>query len=234
MKKRPTEPITEGAGGEQTHPAFAVVGISRSKGTPRALFQSDLMHSSTIVLSIQTATRIRDLNRDWVHPDKTLLEIEMSETQWGGIVSSMGLGSGVPVTLRTRESDPFVPDLPYQPRTEENRREVAEKVDELLAQVREAVEALDAAEENKAGIKERREIRRNLKSLLQNAGRNAQYAVDSLSEAAENTVNQARADIETHLMTTAAAHGIPITVAFPDLAQLPGLSTAALEAPVEK
>lgn len=211
------EPVSTGANGDQEHPAFAVAAVNRSQGTPRALFQSDLMHSNTVTLSIQTAVRKRDLNRDWVHPQETLIEIEMSQTQWGALVSSVGRGSGVPVTLRSRESEPMVPGLPYEPRTAENTREVRETVTKLLSRVQTAMEELDAAEENKAGVKERRELRRNLRSAIVNAGGNAQFAVDSLSNAAESLVQQARADIETQIMQTAAAYGLESSVILPPL-----------------
>lgn len=124
------EPIIDyTAGGDQSHPAFGVAGVVRREGTPRALFQSDLMHSSTIVPTVQTATRNRELNRDWVHARDDLIEIEMSQTQWGALVASMGRGSGVPVTIRRRETQVNVPALPYQPRTAESRREVQETVE---------------------------------------------------------------------------------------------------------
>lgn len=211
------EPIKEDGRGDQTHPAFGVAGVVRRDGTPRALFQSDLMHSSTVVLTIQTATRKRDLNRDWVHPRMELVEIEMSETQWGALVSSMGKGSGVPVTIRRLENDPFVPDLPYEPRTAENRREVGEVVQKLLESVSAAMAAVDAVEANKGGTKARREALDDLRRAISYAPGSAQFAVDSLTEAAESLVNQAQADIETQLLRAAAAHGLVPPVAYPRL-----------------
>lgn len=225
MTRRIQEEPGVDANGDQSHPAFAVATVHTSSGTPRALFQSDLMHNNTIVLSIQTATRRRDLQRDWVHPRRELIEIEMSETQWGALVSSMGKGSGVPVTLRRTENEAFVPALPYQPRTAENRREVRETVERLLADATAAMAALDAAEDSKAGVKERRELRNKLRSTLDNAGGNARFAIDSLAEAAESLVNQAKADIETHIMRASATHGVDPSVVFP------GLELKEIEAP---
>ena len=217
MTPRVQEEPTIDANGDEAHPAFALATVHTSSGTPRSLFQSDLMHNNTVVLSVQTATRRRDLQRDWVHPRRELIEIEMSETQWGALVSSMGKGSGVPVTLRRTENEAFVAGLPYQPRTAENRREVRETVERLLADATAAMAALDAAEDSKAGVKERRELRNRLRATLDNAGGNARFAIDSLAEAAESLVNQAKADIETHIMRAAAAHGVEASVVFPGL-----------------
>jgi hypothetical protein len=218
MSRREEEaPISEDVDGTQSHPAFGVAGVTRRQGTPRALFQSDLMHSSTIVLSVQTAIRRRDLNRDWVHPREELIEIEMSETQWGSLVSSMGHGAGVPITIRRREADGYVPTLPYEPRTAESRREVDETVTKLFARAKESFELLEAAEARGAGVKERRELRRSLGLTLDSVGGNAKYAIDSMTEAAASLVSQAQADIEVHVSRAAAAYGIEAPVTFPQL-----------------
>ena len=75
------------------HPAFGVAVLSRRHSTPgQVLFQSDVAHQET--LSIRRAERVRDLKRDWVHAEE-LVEIEMSTAQWGALVSSIGMGSGI-------------------------------------------------------------------------------------------------------------------------------------------
>lgn len=214
---RSIQAVAKNDKGDDTHPAFGMAGVVRREGTPRSLFQSDLKHSSTIVMFVHTATRARDLNRDWVHPCKEIMEIEMSEVQWGAFVSSMGKGSGVPVTLRRTETQTFIPQLPYEPRTAENRREVDEVVTRLFAGVKEALDELNVLEDNKAGVKARREARQKLQAAFTNAGSNARFAVDSLTKAAESVVNQAKADIETHVLRAAQRMGIEPPVTFSTL-----------------
>lgn len=141
----------------------------------------------------------------------------MSETQWGALVSSTGKGSGVPITIRRRENHVTVPSIPYEPRTSVARAEAQSVVARLLEEAKEAMKALDAAEDNKLGVKERRAARGRLRAALSNAASNAQFAVDSLTEATESLVNQAKADIETHVMAAAAGYGIAAPVAFPAL-----------------
>lgn len=210
---RSVQAVGTNAHGDEVHPAFGMAGVVRREGTPRSLFQSDLKHSSTIVLFVHTATRKRDLNRDWVHPRQELIEIEMSQVQWGAFVSSIG-GSGVPVTLRRTQEQVFIPQLPYEPRTAENRREVDEVVTKLFSGVQEALDELDALEDAKGGVKARRDARRKLRSAFTHAGANSRFAVDSLTEAAESVVNQAKADIETHVMLATQRNGIEPKVSF--------------------
>lgn len=206
MTPRPEEPPEIDEHGDEKHPAFGMATVHRKHGSARPLFQSDLTHSNTIVLSVTTATRHRELKTDYVHPQQELIEIEMSETQWGALVASVG-GGGVPVTIRARETERHVPDLPYQPRLAENHREVTELIDRLFERAKKAMHALDQAEDNKAGVRERRELRAELRHLLESASGNAQFAVDSLSGMAAAVITQVQADIEAHLLRSAATHG---------------------------
>ncbi|KIA73373.1 hypothetical protein ANMWB30_23000 [Arthrobacter sp. MWB30] len=191
----------------ETHPAFATASVLRRSGTPRTLFQSDLRHHETITLTIHEAERTRDLNHDWVHPTKNIIEIEMSLAQWGSLVSSMGLGSGVPVTLRWRAGEGNLPRLPYLPRIQKNLEEVHGAVDKLLGRARASLGDLVDAIEQKKGVKAIRDALRTHRFVLENAKDNAGFAVTSLVEAAEHVTTQARADIESHILATMQSTG---------------------------
>lgn len=205
-----------GIGGRrETHPAFGVAIVTRGQGTPRTLFQSDLQHNETITLRIETAERDRDLHRDWVHPRESIVEVEMSLAQWGALVSSIGLGSGVPVTIRSRESLWDVPLLPYEPRIAENIAETRAVVADLLENAKRTLIDLDSAIEGKQGVKAVRDALRQHAASLANAESNAAFAVKSLKESAESVVAQARADIESQIMQ----------------AQIVAQSQASIEAP---
>ena len=211
-----SEPNSMG-GTEETHPAFGVAIVSRRSGTGRALFQSDMLHNETIALTIETASRTRDLNHDWVHSRGELIQVEMSLAQWGALVSSIGIGSGVPVTLRRTENVNQVADLPYQPRIQANLDEVKGSVGKLLARAAETLTVLKAAVEGKKGVKEVREALRNHEATIANAPINAAYAVKSMSTAAEKVTSQARADIESQILSAARMTGLDASVQVPEL-----------------
>ena len=219
-----TEPIhsepDERSGRRDTHPAFGTATVARSSGTPRTLFQSDLRHNETITLRISTAERIRDLNHDWVHQRKALIEVEMSLAQWGSLVSSIGIGSGVPVTLRHTESTVRVPDLPYEPRIAESVAETKGTVAKLLARAQETLAALEAAVEGKQGVKAVRDALRNHRATIANAESNAEFAVTSLTRAAETVTSQARADIEAQILTAQMITGTRASIAAPEMSAL--------------
>jgi hypothetical protein len=218
--------VDEGDGRiRETHPAFAVVSVTRSSGTPRALFQSDLRHQETITLTVSEADRIRDLNHDRVHPTRELIEIEMSLAQWGSVVSSMGIGSGVPVTLRRRETLGRVASLPHLPRIRKNLDEVNGAVDKILERAMSSFTALTEAIEEKKGVRAVREALRAHGFSLSHAKNNADFAVTSLAEAAEFVTSQARADIEAHVLAAMQQTGqMPSIEVMTFEADQPGIS----------
>ena len=201
----------------ETHPAFALAAVTRAQGTPRTLFQSEIQHSHTVTLSIRRAERARQLNRDWLFPRQELIEIEMSEAQWGALVSSVGIGSGVPVTLRATESDPIVPGLSFEPRLETSVDEARAAVGKLLKEARESLAALVEAVETRAGSRAFKDALSRHQAVLRNAEANAAFAVKSLNEATENVLAQARSDFETQVLASAQALGLEDAIGRPQL-----------------
>lgn len=73
----------------ETHPCYAVIGVSHVQGTPGSVcFGSDFRHHATIRLRIQRASLRRGLSHDWVHPtaggrqSRDVVEIEMTALGW--------------------------------------------------------------------------------------------------------------------------------------------------------
>jgi len=200
----PTEPTVNEHGAE-THPAFGMISAHRISSTPgQVLFDSDITHQHTVRISVQRATRGRDLHRDWIHETgRDLIEVELSEAQWASFVSSMNT-SGVPCTLRKTESDWNLPGLVYDPRLALSMAETKDAADRMFRQAQAALEAYEQAVADKAPAKERAAKLRELRTALNNAEPNVTYAAKSLSEHAENVVQKARADIEA--MVGAEAH----------------------------
>ena len=195
---------------DETHPAFGLATVTRQTGSARALFQSDIEHRDTIVLSLATASRRRDLSQDRVYPETELVEIEMSQAQWAQLISSIGLGSGVPVTIRRRiDIDSTVPEIPFTPRIAENMTEVEQSVTASLTRIAATVDALEAVLPARSS-KAVRDALWNIRRAIDGAPRHARFAVSSLKEAAENVQGQVIADLETHVLRVAHQLGVDV------------------------
>ena len=204
MGRERVEPVLDEDGWER-HPAFAVIGASRGSVSPpgASLFDSEIRHQHIITLRIKTARRKRDLSRDWIHADKTLIEVAMSMSQWAEMISSLNTGDGVPCTLEMTGGTEFnhmIPGVPYSPRMQQSLDEVTEAAEKMLDPVRKAFAAVQE-KPNKGNI-------RNLEIALQNATPNVTFVAKSLSEHTETTINKAKADLEAYIVQTAERHGL--------------------------
>lgn len=218
-----TTDVTIDEHGNETHPAFGLIGAHRisiagGQHNGTTLFDSDFVHQNAVRISIKAATRRRDLHRDWIHGGKEYIEIEMSEAQWASFVSTMNVGDGVPCTLRRLDGQ-RIPKVPYAPRLAASIDEARQAADLAFTAIAEAMAAYDALDP-KAPAKQRRGALNNLRSAIANASDNVAYAAKSLGEHAENVVTKARADIEAYVVAKAGQLGIEV----PELgsAGLPG------------
>jgi hypothetical protein len=202
MSREITEPTTN-KHGDEVHPSFGLISANRvSAGPPGvSLFDSEIRHQHFITVRIATASRKRDLNRDWLHRDEEFVEIEMSESQWASFVSSMNSGSGVPCTITRREDDLMVPSAPYVPRMEHSMNEVRGAAQDAMERVKEAFAAYKE-KKNAANL-------RDLEIAVGHVEPNMVFAAESLTEHAENVVQKAKADIEA--MVTARAQQLGLT-----------------------
>jgi hypothetical protein len=213
--------------GDEVHPAFGRIHASRvshggGKHGGAVLFDSDLIHRHTVRVTIESATRKRDLSHDYIHGGKELIEVEMSEAQWASFVSSMNT-SGVSCTLLHTPEGP-VPGLEYHPRMAESMAEVRDSAAKVFAEAKAAMAAYDAIDP-KAPVKERRRALDNLRSTLRNSEANVAFAATSLTGHVENVVSRARADIEAMVSTEAQRLGL--TSADRQMLELPAMPVTA-------
>ena len=190
----------------ETHPAFGMIGAYRvSNGPPGSVvFDSDTRHQHSVVVQIWHAERARDLHHDWIHSRDQIIEVEMSEAQWASFVSSMNT-SGVSCTLRRIQGEQ-VEKLEFAPRLEQSMRETRDAAHRAFDEIQEAMRVYEETPSTPA--KAKKEALAKLRTAINNAVPNVDFAGKSLGEHAENVVQKARADIEAMVARQAAELGI--------------------------
>lgn len=233
--QRPTvEVSTDYAGTKEveTHPAFGVATVSRVQGSVRNLYQSDMAHAETIRLSISNSKRIRSYNEDRTTTEENIVEIEMSLAQWGALISSIGIGSGVPVTILNSACVPgHIPSIESEPRIQKNIDEVRASSTNSLAAISKSFDGLETAFNEKAGVRVLREKISALHYAIKNAPENSAFAVKQLQKAAENLVAQAKSDIEAHILQANTI--VQDSVQLPAQLKLRQIESAAQESPYD-
>lgn len=99
--------------GHESHESWLLIQADgRSTLGPGArLFGSDTPHQYHVVVTISRCIRTPDVDR--LYETSVLMEIAMSQTQWGEFVSSFNRAGGVPATLRHLDGRD-VPQVPTE------------------------------------------------------------------------------------------------------------------------
>ena len=103
---------------------MGMISWSRTCGSARPLFGTEIETANPVKLSISHAEESRDLSRNWYHARKEIIDIEMSPVQWAEFLVS-GNTSGVPCTIKylngMKMSDPKTSTIKedYNKETEE-------------------------------------------------------------------------------------------------------------------
>ncbi len=180
--------------GDETHESWVTIRANLVSGLTR-LFDSEITHQHYVSVTVQRCTRKRDLHRDWLYNTKTLIEIDMSQAQWGAFVSSFGNGSGVPATLDWFDG-PVPRVAKVDSRLDKSHKEVRNSHAKGLENVKVAHARVQEAFDQKLGIKETRLRLATLQRAIDHMPGDVEFAAKSLTEHVENVVTKARSDIE--------------------------------------
>lgn len=191
-------PVTHKRGDEQvtTHPAFGQVRLVRHSGQAR-LYGSDFEHQHWMSLQIAPSARIRRYHEDsYQREAQSLVEIDLTESQWASLLSSVGLGEGVPCTL-TRLNGKAVPGIEDEARrTEQFSAEVKESFEKAFTQLSE----LGADIESQKGLsgKAKAALQAKIQAARRELEANVPFAASQFAEYMEDTVSAAFTEINAH------------------------------------
>ena len=223
MSKRPTQlPTIEDidSPGDRgalhfRHPAYGTIEVSHPMGGSDVYFGSRVEHQSRVCVTISTGSLKRDLSNDWIHSEKLLLELELTDAQWAQFVSSHS-GRATPCTFRhypkgaLENGLEIVPGIAGDPDarpsfSEEMRKTLRKEV----ADLRDAVKRMDAMlESGKLGKKELQDIRNNVAWGAERVASNGGFVAEQFTEHMETVVSDARIEIEATMRNTIQTIGL--------------------------
>lgn len=198
--------ISQGQMGEEySHPAFGQISCSRVTGGNNYLYGSDFAHHNTVRISITGSVVVRDHGIERAHNGRELIEIEMSESQWASMVSSLNMGSGTMCTLRRVAGE----KMPHLPPPEDKQEIFAKSMDETLAKAKEHAKELRIMLEQ-SGLPKKKvdEMLRKLGQVDMNIGSNVEYVGKVFGEHMETTVSKAKTEVEAYVTGTIARAGL--------------------------
>lgn len=201
---------------EITHPSFGMIGWSRVQGTFKDLYGSSIKHSNAITLKIHASYLGRELSRDWFHSRELLIEVDLSPNQFSDFITTPNMGDGVPCTVRYIKGVGHIDgkEIPmkrkqFEQEFKKDMRSIGTNFDDLEA----CIKDLKLSNKDKEILKSKIfEVRRIFDDHLP-------FAQKSFNEQLDNSVTEAKAEIEGFVDMKVRALGI---------AKLKELSSVAL------
>ena len=196
-------------GTNTTHESYGIVGVSRRTGDPGNLFGSSIRHHNYVALTIKRATDNRDLHRNWYYGHESLIQIEMSNTQFAEMITSMNIGDGVPCTIRyvenKRMEDP--PGISQRQVFEDEFRADMQKVGDKISS---AISEAEALLSNKGNVKiaDRKKILGLLESITQDINSNMPFVQSQFNEVMDRTVLESKNEVEAFVTNKVTSLGI--------------------------
>lgn len=186
--------------------AFGMIGYSHVQGQTD-LFEVDYPQGHFICLTIKTAKKDeRHGYGAYIHAEKDIVSIMMSEVQWAAFIAAPNRGEGVPCTLK-HYRDPVTGDF-KQPRYKRPDKDAAERMRDKVsgdaaAMVENLTKTLDKVEEMLAAGSLKKGDLQAIRSMLFNNRQalkdNLPFLVERIDETINEAKERAQAEVTAHI-----------------------------------
>lgn len=205
------------------HPSFGTVSLHRYTGGGKQ-FMSPINTHGGMKIVVHSARLLHDfsLGTDSVYAEDTLFEFEMSFTQFAEFVTSQGIGSGVPCTLR------YVDGMSIQPcevptaleRLEDNARE---SMNRAVADVQRIMSEIESEMSGPGALSatRKKEIWEKFQRAASRVYQKPSWLMQMWTETVQETLTHAKSEFSHWARDLASRAGI-------DASELPGDASRAL------
>lgn len=197
------------------HPAFGLVSVNRLHSSGTRLFASDLVHREVITMTFHEAEQLEqdgDIRYRRTRRSGPLLSVSLSPAQWAAMITSFGMGDGVPCTLKSIRTDGYV-DLPHVGHVESTRerydRQIQEATRRQLDKLNEQMAGLaELVAKGKASKRELAEVYSGLSIVIDNLPGNLSFTTELIQESMDKIVASGKAELEATALGVATRLGI--------------------------
>lgn len=188
-------------GTKTSHPSYGTLAFSRRTGGSTPLFGSSIEHRDTIAMTLYHADITRGLHSDSVYGNKAIAEVEMSYSQFAEAITSMNMGSGVPVTIRWTEKDGKIPPCDFVSKREQFTDEFKEKRKKAMEDSQQIIkDVMELFNQKKSLTKADKDvILKKLHHLNMDIGCNMDFIADQFNKQMDQTVMEAKGEIESFM-----------------------------------
>lgn len=190
------------------HESYGMVSIFRQQwgGDGAVLFGSKIQHGSVISLQVHRAQRSRSKYHEHYFQKKQLIEILLSPAQFTSMLTQMNT-SGSACTL-SRVMGETMEAPPSHDTLEELKDDLAAKYKELADRVDKLNDVVEKGLQGSVKAQDKKDIMGAVTSIHQDISMNLDYLRKCQQEKLEQAVSEAKAEVESTMVTTLINAGI--------------------------
>lgn len=192
------------------HASYGAITIGRlQSGEGHPMYGSSVKHRNTIRLTVHHGERKRMLSGDWYYAGNRIVEVEMTQNQWAELVSSIGMGEGIPCTIRWLNGP--VEEPPFQSKVTQFQDEFQRYLDDAVADADAAVKKMEELLEKKSITRaDRSELLELVHSVQKSVKGNAPFVYRQFVDQIEKTSTEVKGELDAwqtqRLLEQAAMH----------------------------
>lgn len=185
---------------QNIHESYGLAGFTRSTigGSGTNLFGSSIKHSNTITFRVYHAEVSRDHDHDWYSSTSRrtpIVEIEMSQSQFAEMITSMNIGDGFPVTIRSIEGT-RMENCPHESKRQQHANEFKDHMVKFAASLEADKKKLYDIIEKRIPKKDQQDLKLTLDGMLQEIRSNIPFYEEQFARQMERTVTEAKGEVE--------------------------------------
>lgn len=193
---------------EHTHPSYGLLRFSRINGNSGTLFGTDVQSNNYIEMTLSEAIVNRNLSRDWYHDRKKIIKVKMSAIQFSELITSMNIGSGVPVTISFVNNTAIVPEENKESRKSYTHRKFKERMLEFAKEIAEQkIEAEELIAKKTLSKTDQQNLNWMLTKITQELTSNIPFFMECFQEVMDKVVVEAKSEIDSALIHTITSYG---------------------------
>lgn len=186
----------------EEHESYGIMQVTRVHGGKADLFMSEVKHPHRLAIRLYGAVKERSLNEDKAYPRELLYECHMSEAQFARLLSSVGMGSGVPATIVRRDGK-MMDDCPPSEQRETFHAElrakvrgISKKLSALRSDARDILCDEDGPKGGYLGKADREKLLKAIAVTEMEVNSNLPFLLEQLKEKLDSTIHDAKTNIE--------------------------------------
>ena len=191
------------------HPSFGMLGLSRIHGKSGYLFGSEIQSDNFIELTLSEGEMNRELSNDWFFARKPLFKVKMSPNQFSELITTLNIGSGVPVTIEEVMGEKIEQcnDMESKKTYTHNqfKQRMAEFMSEINSKYKEAEQIINKKNLSKD---DQEKLKWFYQRMSQEIKQNIPFFVKCFQEVMDKVVLDAKSEIDSALLHSVVSAGI--------------------------